>query len=331
MGNLTQWLAARLGWGRRPAPGALLPHELPPIHHHWLRTHVHPLLQGLGVEDVDAFWQHWLLDSASRTGAAAPRFVSLGSGDGRRELRLAAALAAAGFERFTIECVEADPLLQSTARATALARGLDRHLVPVRADGNAWRARGRYDGVLADGCLDRTARLERLLDGVHRSLADGAWFVVGSYIGRNGHRRWPEALIEVQRWFRELPAGHRWNHLLRRHEQVFQDRDARLGTDGIRAEHVLPELLRRFSAPVFVGFGNVVDAFVGPAFGPNFSPHATWDRRFVAGVHAHDEALLQQGLLTPTHMLAVLSRDEEAARFHARALSPEQCVRVDGR
>lgn len=327
--GLKHWLADRFGGVRRfGGGGTLLPHEPPPIFHHWLRTHVHPLLHGVGLQDLDAFLIHWLRDGALRSGADAPRFVSIGSRDARTELRLAAALAAAGIERFTIECVESDPLLQSGARAAALSRGLDRHLLPVRADGNTWRARGRYDGVLADGSLEGTARLERLLDEVHRSLADGAWFVVRARIGRNGHLRWPEALLEVQGSFRELPASHRWNHVARRHEEVFQDRNgARLGADGIRAQDVLPELLRRFSVPVFIGFGNIVDAFVGPAFGPNFSPHVTWDRRFIAGVQARDEELLQAGRLTPTRMVAVLSRDDEPARFHARALSPEQCVR----
>jgi hypothetical protein len=233
---------------------------------------------------------------------------------------------------FTIECVEADPLLQSGARATALARALEQHIVPVRRDPDTWRARDRYDGVLADGSLHGVVRLERVLDEVRRALADGAWFVVSARIGRNGHRRWPEALDEVRRLFDELPASHRWNHQLRRHEQVYQDQDARrVGEDGVRAQDVLPALMQRFSLPVFVGFASLVDPFVGPAFGPNFSPNDPWSRGFIADVHERDEALFQEGVLTPTRMLAVLSREDEPVRCHARGLSPERCVRAAAR
>lgn len=159
-------------------------------------------------------------------------------------------------------------------------------------------------------------------------MADGAWFVTSARIGRNGHQRWPEALAEVHRCWRELPASHRWNHHLRRSEQAFTDWDsARIGDDGVRAQDVLPELLRRFSLPLFLGYGNVIDPFVGTAFGPNFAPGNAWDRGFVETVHERDEELLANGTLTPTHMYAVMAREAEPVRCHARGLAPEQCVR----
>ena len=90
---------------------------------------------------------------------------------------------------------------------------------------------------------------------------------------------------------------------------------------------MLPELLKRFSSPLFAGFGNVIDVFVGTAFGPNFAPGNDWDREFVAAVHERDEALLLDGKLTPTHMVALWSREAEPVRAHARGLAPQQCVR----
>jgi hypothetical protein len=181
---------------------------------------------------------------------------------------------------------------------------------------------------MANGSLHQVVRLERLLDEVQKSLADGAWFVASTRIGRNGHQRWPEALAEVHRFWRELPASHRWNHHLRRSEQTFTDWDSsRIGDDGVRAQDVLPELLRRFSLPLFAGYGNVIDPFVGTAFGPNFAPTSSWDSRFVEAVHERDEELLANGTLTPTHMFAVMAREAEPVRCHARGLAPEQCVR----
>ncbi len=327
-----RWLADRLAPGQPSGPGGpgrqLLAPAPPAIGRHWEAVHVAPLLQELGSPDAASFFCHWLLDSVRRTGSAAPRLLSLGAGDGQVELGVARAFAAAGVTAFTIECVEPHPLLRARLRALALAQGLDRHLIGIAADCNDWRRPHRYDGILANGSLHRVVRLERLLDAVRHALADGAWFVTRARIGRNGHRRWPEALAEVAQLWPELPPSHRWNHVLRRHEERFTDWDSgRVGDDGVRAQDVLPELLRRFTAPVFAGFGNLIDVFTSAAFGPNFAPGNAWDRAFVAHVHARDEALLRDGALQPTHMVAVWSRDHEPVRAHARGLAPARCVR----
>lgn len=332
--GVMRWLADRLGAGQAFGSGGpgrqLVAHDVPAIFHHWQDTHVLPLLHEVGVADADTLFGHYLRDSVTRTGGSdrAPRLLSLGAGDCQLELRLAKAFVKGGLREFTIDCVEPNPLLRSRGRATALAQGLDRHVVGVAADCNTWRSKHRYDGVLANDSLHQVVRLERLLDDVHKSMAEGAWFVARARIGRNGHRRWPEALAEVHRFWQELPVGHRWNHRLRRSEQTFTDWDSsRVGDDGVRAQDVLPALLQRFSLPVFAGFGNVVDPFVGTAFGPNFVPGNAWDRDFIEQVHLRDEELLANGTLTPTHMFAVMARDAEPVRCHAHGLAPEQCVR----
>lgn len=332
--GVMRWLADRLGGGG-DGPGGpgrqLVAHDVPRIFHHWQTTHVQPLLHELGAADAESLFGLYLRDAVARTGNATPRFLSLGAGDCQLELRLAKAFVRDGLREFTFDCVEPNPLLRSRGRATALAQGLDRHVVGIAGDCNTWRAKQRYDAVLANGSLHQVVRLERLLDDVHKALATGGWFVARARIGRNGHLRWPEALPEVQRFFGDLPASHRWNHRLRRSEQTFTDWDsARIGDDGVRAQDVLPELLKRFSMPVFAGYGNVIDVFTGTAFGPNFAPTNAWDRDFIEMVHEHDEDLLHAGTLTPTHMVAAMTREPEPARCHARGLSPELCVRSPG-
>ena len=336
MVGLIQWLADRLRPGRRGSTsGPLLPYEVPAIADHWQAVHVLPLLHEIGAADPDTFFVHHLLEGASRTGSARPRFLSIGAGTCDVEMRLAASFLRAGVREFTIECLEPNPLLLARGRATALARGLDQRVVQVRGDCDNFRSRGhrdRYDGVLANGSLHNLRRLERTLDEVRSSLADGANFVASARIGRNGHQCWPEALREVQRFFGELPVGHRWNHLLRRSEQDYVDQDqSRLHGDGICAEDVLPALLERFSMPVFAGFGGAIEPFVGRAFGPNLVPHVAWDRDFIARVHDNDETLLMAGKLTPTRMFAVMTAGDAATPTYARGLAPADCVRAPAR
>ena len=329
--GVMRWLAERLGGGDQAPDGPLVAHAIPAIFEHWERTHVRPLLEPLGADDTEQFFVRQLLDSAKRSGSPAPRFLSLDAGTCDLELQLAVALRQAGLGEFNIECVELSPLKLARARATALARGLARHVTLVRADTNTWRAKTSYDGVLGRGGLDRVQRLERLLDEVQRALADGASFVVSSRIGRNGHRCWPEALAEVQRFFEELPIGHRWNHLLRRSEMTFVDHDQSRFGQGLRAQDVLPQLLARFSMPLFAGYGGAIEAFVSAAMGPNLSPQVARDRDFIARVHDNDEALLQAGQLTPTRMLAVLTAGDSGTPAYARGLAPASCVRAPAR
>ena len=80
--------------------------------------------------------------------------------------------------------------------------------------------------------------------------------------------RWPEALFQVNELWRELPERYHHNRQLRRMEPEYENWDcSKEGFEGIRAQDVLPELLKRFHFKLFVGFGNVVDIFVDRSFG----------------------------------------------------------------
>jgi hypothetical protein len=166
---------------------------------------------------------------------------------------------------------------------------------------------------------------------VRRSLAPGARFIVSAYIGRNGHRRWPEALEIVHRFWKELPAGYRYNIHLDRVEAIFADWDyAKGSTDGLRSEEILPNLVNCFGFDLFVAYANVIEPFVGRAFGHNFNAEAAWDRAFIDRVHACDEGEISAGRIKPTHMLAVLSAERPGRLASAGVLTPESALRKPG-
>lgn len=147
-------------------------------------------------------------------------------------------------------------------------------------------------------------------------------------IGRNGHPRWPEALDLVQSFWKELPKKYRYNHALNRYEQLYENWDwSKSGFEGIRAQDVLPLLIKRFSIAVFIPFGNVIDVFIDRAFGYNFDPRRGWDREFIDRVHQCDERGFMNGSLKPTHLMAVLTRGTVDTVLLSRGLSPGFCVR----
>jgi SAM-dependent methyltransferase len=303
-------------------------HDLPPIFHYWSNTHLLPMLREMGISGVDGFFVDALVTCASRADGTA-RLVSLGAGNCDTEVRLAQLLKERGVRDFTLECVDINQQMLERGRGLARASGVEDEVRPSLGDLNHWTPARMYHAVIANQSLHHVVQLESLFETVRRSLvADGA-FIVSDMIGRNGHQRWPEALKIVRELWTELPQSYKRNRLLGRQEDEFLDWDSSQdGFEGIRAQDVLPLLVERFGFELFFGFGNVIDPFVGRAFGPNFDADRAWDREFIDRVHQRDQSALLLGHVTPTHMLAIIRSDhgDRPARVW-KHLSPAFCLR----
>lgn len=302
---------------------------LPGIFHYWSNKYLRPMLEEFGFSNPDQFFCKYLLESAARTGDAAPWFVSIGAGNCDTEVRVAKLLREAGLGTFTFECLDMNPHMLQRGRELAAQEGVGAHLAFSEGDFNRWRPTRRYAGVIANQSLHHVMNLEGLFDAIATAMHPRALFVTHDMIGRNGHMRWPEALAEVQRFWQELPPEYRYNRSLKRHEDAYINWDCSSeGFEGIRAQDILPLLLKRFHFRVFIGFANVVDVFIDRAFGHNFDAQGTWDREFIDRVHAFDDAAIMAGTLTPTHMMAVMGLDAEAPCRSSRGVTPEVSVRL---
>jgi Cyclopropane fatty acid synthase and related methyltransferases len=281
-------------------------HALPPIFHYWSNRYLRPRLEAVGVSDPDAFFTKYVAECYGR-GVDTRRFVSIGAGNCDTEVRLARALINGGCNDFVIECLELNDSMLERGRQLALAEGLADNVVPLQADFNEWQPVGRYDGIIAHQSLHHVIALEHLFDAVGASLAPHGRFIVSDMIGRNGHQRWPEALVIVRKFWRELPSAYHYNHQLKRQEDEFLDWDCSTeGFEGIRAQDILPLLVDRFGFDMFLGFANVIDPFIDRGFGPNFSADRPSDREFIDRVHERDQAEIAAGSIKPTHMFAVM-------------------------
>jgi hypothetical protein len=157
--------------------------------------------------------------------------------------------------------------------------------------------------------------------------ADG-YFMSDDMIGRNGHQRWPEALKFVNDFWREMPDRYKYNHCLKRFEKTYEDWDCSTESfEGIRAQDILPLLMKHFNFEFFIAFGNVVNIFVDRCFGPNFDAEKEDDRLFIDRVQALDWAEIESGRVKPTHMIAVMTKMPVTQTKMYKHLSPEFCVR----
>ncbi|MEE4638958.1 MAG: class I SAM-dependent methyltransferase [Wenzhouxiangella sp.] len=305
-------------------------HALPEIFHYWSNRYVRPWFEAVGATHPEDLFARYLL-LAAKTATGKPRFLSIGSGNGDVEVTVARDLLSRGLEDFTIECLEINPIMLARGRSLAREAGVEHLLRFEQADFNAWTPRSSYHGVLANQCLHHVTNLEGLFDSIAESLTPKGYFISSDMIGRNGHQRWPEALGHVRRLWQELPERYRYNHQTQRLELDFINYDCSIeGFEGIRAQDILPLLMQRFSFQVFIAFGNVIDPFIDRAFGHNFSVDEADDRAFIDRVHALDEAGFADGTLKPTHMVAVMVRQDlalDTPPVYARQLGPAQAVR----
>lgn len=216
------------------------------------------------------------------------------------------------------------------ARGQALAkeRGVEDQLVTTVGDFNQWVPTHRYDAVIANQSLHHVVKLEALFDAIKSSLSDGGIFLVSDMIGRNGHARWPEALEIVEQFWQELPASHRFNHLLNKQEFAYVNWDcSQTSFEGIRAQDILPLLVDRFEFDFFMGFSNVIFPFVDRAFGPGFDPKNEYDRNFIDRIQARDESEIRSGRVKPTQMLAAMTLSTMPKNIFVDGISPSLAIR----
>jgi len=302
--------------------------DLPAIHIYWAHELVRPKLATLGFSGHMEMFKKYLEDQCARDKNSSCRFVSLGAGNCDIEIELAKYLCEKGHTHFVIECLDLNGAMLERGRIAAIENEVAGKLDFIESDFNDWQPGSEYDAVVASQVLHHVVNLEGLFSQIQRTLKPHGQFLIGDMIGRNGHQRWPEALDIVHEYWRQLPASYRFNRVLNRYEELYQDWDcSRFGFEGIRAQDILPLLLEHFHFQMFFGFGNAIDPFVDRAFGHNFDSAAKWDRDFIYQIHQRDEEEILAGRIKPTHMLAVVGNDRDKPTLFSAPLSPEFCVR----
>jgi SAM-dependent methyltransferase len=303
-------------------------HDLPAIHHYWANRYLRPRLEEFGLSSPIDLFEAQLRRQCARDVTVANDFFSIGSGNCDTEIELAQALRNQGFDHFTIECLDLNEAMLERGKQLAAERGMSAHLAFVQGDFNRWQPQKQYDAVIANQALHHVLNLEELFASVKRALKPDGVFVVSDMIGRNGHMRWPEALSIVHEFWQQLPDSYRYNQQLKRQEELYDNWDCSTeGFEGIRAQDILPLLVKTFNFELFIGFANVISPFIDRGFGHNFDPDREWDRAFIDRVHERDEQEMMAGRIKPTQMLAVL-RNETVAKLSCHPpLTPEFSVR----
>jgi SAM-dependent methyltransferase len=302
-------------------------HDLPAIAHYWSEKYVIPMLAPFGFRNSVEFFRTYIAQVCVNKTEVA-RILSVGAGNCATEINIAEWLRERGIENYAFDCVDINAEVLKRGQISASEKGLADRFVLGTFDINTWKPAHPYDVVLAVQSLHHFVELELLFEKINQALKPDGYFLCDDMIGRNGHQRWPEALKFVNQFWRELPDKYKYNHGLKAIEKKFPNSDcSAFGFEGIRAQDILPLLMRYFHFELFIGFGNIIDIFVDRAYGPNFDPTNEWDRSFIDRVQALDQSEIESGRVKPTHILAALTKQPVSHMKGYKHLSPEFCVR----
>jgi SAM-dependent methyltransferase len=303
-------------------------HDLPPIAHYWSHKYLIPMLEPFGIQSAVELIRTSIARVCTGRPAETISILSIGSGNCSIEIGIAEWLRDQSIENYVFECVDINPDFLSRAQGLAGEKAIASHFTFERFDVNVWQVSRQYDVILAIQSLHHFVELEVLFDKVHRALKPDGYFISDDMIGRNGHQRWPEALKHIRRIWRSLPDKYKYNHSLKTIEKTFQNADySDSGFEGIRAQDILALLTQHFGFELFIAFGNIIDPFIDRAFGPNFDPADESDRAFIDRIQTLDQAEIEGGRVKPTHMIAVMTKEQSSRTRMHKHLSPQFCIR----
>lgn len=304
-------------------------HDLPGIFHYWSNRYVRPrfeaLFQSARMADVYArFFKRAIELTGNR------HLLSLGSGDSWMEVDVATSLMSSGCDHFLFHCFELSDHLLDRARDRVAASGLSSYFVFHKLDINTdqWPV-SECAGVMANQSLHHFVELETIFDRVASAMLVDSVFISNDTIGRNGHQRWPEARLLVDWYWSRVPKDCHFNHQLKRLvSPQFEDWDCSgEGFEGVRAQDIMPLLIRRFGFSHFLAWGGFVDVFVDRGFGHGYRLDDEQHVRVIDEIAQLNEVLLGCGFIKPTQMFAVMTLDKAITPMCYQGLTPEAATR----
>jgi len=301
--------------------------ELPDIFHYWSNKYILPLLQDiLGVNGVTDFYFKYFSKSLDET--KNNTILSIGCGDCFFETEIAVKLRDAGY-KFNFECLDLAEGLINRAEEKINQAGISDFFSLQIQDINNWQPSATYAGIMAHQSLHHVVELESLFKNIKSSLHPKGLFLSNETIGKNGHQRWPEALEIINKIWAFAPDkikyNRSWNN---RFESSYINHDCSSeGFEGIRAQDILPLMVREFHFDKFIAFGNIPDIFVDRCFGHNFDPNDERDKAFIDFLEYLNQILIDLGYIKPTMMFAVMRKAGKTATHCHKHCTPDFCVR----
>jgi len=274
----------------------------------WHQRHHAPRVKAVfGVENRMEAKLRTIADAVQRTGLTD--IICLGAADAELEILHLQMADQLGLPWFRLHALDLSPHLVARAKERAEAAGYADRLLPRVADlnqGLAWPETGSMAGVMVANALHHIVNLEQLYADTHRALHPDGVFIIEDVVGRNGHRRWPEALGVMRALWRILPEHLRHDFGHGQPDRFYEDWDYTTeGFEGVRAQEVVPLLTPHFDTERCLVWGGLAEWIFGATYAPNFDPEIPAHSAFINEVQYLEDRLIEARLTTATVLLGV--------------------------
>jgi SAM-dependent methyltransferase len=284
-------------------------HALPEIAHVWSAGFIGPgMSEVFGTISLEEFYVNAYTE-AKGSSIGTGRILSIGCGDGATEVGMIEALLNRRQNDFVIVCSDISPVLLERLMQKVRAKGYERWVQVNQADFNIDPFSGEFDMIMAHHSLHHIVNLEQLFTYCWDHLKNRGIFATNDMIGRNGHLRWPETAVLLKALWPTLTDAEKWNAALKRLDDGFIDHDCSTeGFEGIRAQEILPLLLKKFHPYRFHAFGGFIDPLVDRGYGHAYDPKRPEHVAKIRFLATLNDVLLDAGAIKPTIMMAYFTK-----------------------
>jgi SAM-dependent methyltransferase len=300
---------------------------LPPIFHVWSNRFLKPQLEQLEIGSPEKFYLGRTLQMAKNLGRQL-QLVSLGAGGCAMEIQLARHLRERGVDAH-IECVDFNPSLMASARASAREAGLLDMLSFSVRDINTDPGRAGKDVVLVNQFFHHIQDLDFACRDIARILDEDGVLLTCDIVGRNGHVLWPSVAEVVDQHWAQLRREKRYDRHFSRELPSYESVDhAAYSSEGVHAQDVVEKLLEYFDFEVFFTYGAAIMPFVERRVGFNFDPADAHDLHLITSIAADDQRRVERQEYPASNMIAALRHKGRCGTTWHIPVAPAQHIRM---
>jgi len=248
------------------------------------------------------------------------RGLSLGCGEGCLERHATSLGICEAFDAFDISAQAI-----AIARAKAAQEGCAHIHYEVRDVNKIELLPERYDIAFAGSALHHIAKLEHVLDEVHKALKPGCFFIANEFVGPSRFQWTDKQLQIINELLASLPPQYRAD--LRRPGQV-KSRVERPTvvqmllsdpSEAVRSAEIVPLIRQRFEIVQQIDFGGTILHMLLSDIVGNFDPASEADATIIRLLCYLEKTLIAEGVL-PSDFTLIVARKQ--AKPKARGGAP---------
>lgn len=309
--------------------------DLPDIFHYWSNKFLKDMYSVIDskIYDTLSFYSYYIKKLSYKE---TIYIASFGCGNCNIEIDIANSLLKDGLSNFEFHCIDINKDMLERGKECCKEQNLLDKFKFIDSDIKNWSSLINYDIFITEAALHHFVDLEILFSQINKYLNDDGYFLINDSIGKNGHARWNETLTIVNMIWNTLSDAKKFNHQFNKICNPYLNWDCtcpntpHYNFEGIRAQDILPLLIKNFNFETAVWWGGLIEVFIDRGYGHNYIRTNLLDTSFIDNIHHLNELCIELNLIKPTQIIAAVKKKNvniPITKFY-KGWTPEKCVRI---